>query len=191
MDRAPGLSVRLKLTLSYAGFLIARGRLAARRRVGVPPALRARPRDRRARVHSQPLRPPARVRSKGGRGVGVPAGARSRGRVDPRRPNARPVDSDHGRHSQGRDRIALPPDPSGRPQGRVPRTRRRLRRHARAARSTCRRTTEIRGQCVPRTTHAAGDHADTAGRGPQRSEQRRGRARRSPPRRQRPSDRPH
>ncbi len=41
MDRAPGLSVRLKLTLSYAGFLMLAGALTARGGVGVPPALRA------------------------------------------------------------------------------------------------------------------------------------------------------
>ena len=36
VDRAPGLSVRLKLTLSYAGLPDGRRRLAARRRLGVP-----------------------------------------------------------------------------------------------------------------------------------------------------------
>jgi len=41
-DRAPGLSVRLKLTLSYAGFLIDCRCLASRRGVGVPAALRTR-----------------------------------------------------------------------------------------------------------------------------------------------------
>ena len=41
VDRAPGLSVRLKLTLSYAGFLMLAAP-AARRGVGVPPALRPR-----------------------------------------------------------------------------------------------------------------------------------------------------
>ena len=42
MDRRPGLSVRLKLTLSYAGFLMVAGVLAARGRVGVPAAVRPR-----------------------------------------------------------------------------------------------------------------------------------------------------
>ena len=42
MDRQPGLSVRLKLTLSYAGFLMLARCLAARGRVGVPAALRTR-----------------------------------------------------------------------------------------------------------------------------------------------------
>ena len=42
MDRAPGLSVRLKLTLSYAGFLMLAGALLLARRVVVPPALRTR-----------------------------------------------------------------------------------------------------------------------------------------------------
>ena len=43
VDRAPGLSVRLKLTLSYAGFLMLAGALLLARRVGVPAALRPRP----------------------------------------------------------------------------------------------------------------------------------------------------
>ena len=56
-----------------------------------------------------------------------------------RRPNARAADPYHRRHTHGRDRIALPPNPATGPQRRVPRTRRRLRRHARAPRSTRRR----------------------------------------------------
>ena len=50
MDRAPGLSVRLKLTLSYAGFLMLAGALLLGRRVGVPPALR----PRRVRASAPP-----------------------------------------------------------------------------------------------------------------------------------------
>ena len=42
MDRAPGLSVRLKLTLSYAGFLMLAGVMLLDSRVGVPPTLRPR-----------------------------------------------------------------------------------------------------------------------------------------------------
>ena len=41
MDRQPGLSVRLKLTLSYAGFLMLASALLLGGRVGVPPAVRA------------------------------------------------------------------------------------------------------------------------------------------------------
>ena len=58
----PGLSVRLKLTLSYAGFPRARRRPAARRRLGVPPALRARRvRSGPRRIRPEPLRPPGRA----------------------------------------------------------------------------------------------------------------------------------
>jgi two-component system, OmpR family, sensor histidine kinase VanS len=46
-------------------------------------------------------------------------------------------------------------------------------------------------QRFARAAHPAGDHADAARRGPQRSEPRQRRARRAPPRRQQPSDRPH
>src|ERR671934_221563 len=77
------------------------------------------------------------------------------------------------------------------PQRRVPRARRRLRRHARAARSTGRRTAAIRSQRLPRAAHPAGDHADTSRRGPQRSVPRHRRTRRPPPRHQHASDRPH
>ena len=196
MDRAPGLSVRLKLTLSYAGFLMLAGALLLA--VVWVFLLRYVP-DRLVlhrtwplhSAHSRPHRPPARLRSEGGRSVGVPAGLRSRGRVASRRPHARPSDPHHRCHTHGRDRIAVPPNPATGPQRRVPRTRRRLRHHARAARSTRRRTAEIRSQCLPRAAHAAGDHADAARRGPQGSEPRQRRARRPPPRRQHASDRPH
>ena len=116
------------------------------------------------------VRPRARLRSEGSRSAGVPAGVRSRGRVASRRPDARPADSHHRRHTHGRERIALPPDPVGRPQRRVPRTRRRLRHDARAARRTARRTAEVRRQRLPRTAHPARDHADSSRRRPQRSE---------------------
>ena len=51
MDRAPGLSVRLKLTLSYAGFLMLAGALLLGRRVAVPPAIRPQRRDRHRPQH--------------------------------------------------------------------------------------------------------------------------------------------
>ena len=84
VDRAPGLSVRLKLTLSYAGFLMVAGalllaavwvfllRYVARRR--------AHPRRWSPRSAACPgtLRPPARVRPDGGHRAGVPAGVRPR-----------------------------------------------------------------------------------------------------------------
>ena len=173
VDRAPGLSVRLKLTLSYAGFLMLAGVLMLAAVWAV--VLRYIP-DGVALRHAslvvvpfQPLRPPARLRLDRGHRAGVPAGIRSAGRLDSRRPHARPAGPHHRGHTHGRDRIALPPNPAGRPQRRVPRTRRQLRHHARAARSTRRRTAEIRSQRLPRTAHPAGDHADTSRRGPQRS----------------------
>src|SRR5438093_12728 len=67
-------------------------------------------------VPSRPLRPPARLRLDRGHRAGVPAGARSAGRVASRRPHARPPDAHHRRHAHRRERIALPPDPVGRPQ---------------------------------------------------------------------------
>ena len=113
------------------------------------------------------------------------------GRVDPRRQHARSPDADHQCHPPGRGRVALPPDPAGGPQGRVPRARGRLRHHARAARGPGRRAAEIRRQRLPRAAHPAGDHADAARRRPQRSGRRHPRARRAPPLRQHPGDRPH
>ena len=97
VGREPGLSVRLKLTLSYAGFLMVAGVLLLavvlvfllryvpdRRHVaaGAPAARALRPR---------PVRPLARLRPQGGAGAGVPAGVRAGRRVDPRRPDARPA----------------------------------------------------------------------------------------------------
>ena len=192
MDRAPGLSVRLKLTLSYAAFLMVAGVLLLAvvwvfLLRYVPDGVLIAPGD----VRTQPLRPAARLRPEGSRSAGVPAGVRPPGRMAPRRRHARAPDPHHRRHPHGRERIALPPDPAGRPQRRVPRARRRLRHHARAARGACRRAAEIRSQRLPRAAHPAGDHADTSRRRPQRSEPRHRRARRTPPLRQHPSDRPH
>ena len=197
VDRAPGLSVRLKLTLSYAGFLMLAGvLLLAAVWVFLLRYVPDRAIDHRRRHR---LRVSFPVRSDLLRAFAPRAAAvlafllvfGLAGRVASRRPHARPPDPHHRRHTHGRERIALPPDPAGGPQGRVPRARRRLRRHARAARSTRRRTAAIRRQRLPRTAHPAGDHADASRRGPQRSEPRQRRARRPPPRRQHPSDRPH
>ena len=99
MDRAPGLSVRLKLTLSYAGLPHARRRRAARRRVLLPVARCA---PRRDLPRAKPQRPPARLRSDRGRRDGIPAGLRSAGRVAARRPHARSADSHHRCHTRRR-----------------------------------------------------------------------------------------
>ena len=169
----PALSVRLKLTLSYAGLLMVAGALAARGRVGVPAALRPRP-------------GPGRGPRPRGFGPSAPTSLDAFvpkaaimlafllvfglvGRLAARRPDARPADPHHRRHAHGRDRIARPPDPARGPQGRVPRARRRLRRHARAARGPGRRAAALRRQRLPRAAHPAGDHADPARRRPQRS----------------------
>ena len=80
VDRAPGLSVRLKLTLSYAGFLMLAGALLLAvvwvflLRYVPDGAVLSRTRP----PQSHPLRPPARLRSEGGHHVGVPARVRSR-----------------------------------------------------------------------------------------------------------------
>ena len=169
MDRAPGLSVRLKLTLSYAGFLMLAGALLLAvvwvfLLRYVPDAVDHRP------APSRPTAPTSCAPSlPAAAGAGLPAGVRSRRRVDSRRPHARPADSHHRRHTPGRERIALAPDPAGGPQRRVPRARRRLRHHARAARGARRRAAAIRSQRLPRAAHPAGDHADAARRGPQGS----------------------
>ena len=177
VDRKPGLSVRLKLTLSYAGFLMVAGVLLL------------------AVVWVFLLRY-------------VPAGANPPGSLGPNRgdlvrafaPKAEaalgfllvfgllggwllagsmlaPLTRiTNATRQASTDR--LPPDPVGRPKGRVPRARRRLRHHARAARGPGRRTAKIRSQRLPRAAHAPGDHADASRRRPQRSEPRPRRARR-------------
>ena len=90
MDREPGLSVRLKLTLSYAAFLMLAGTLLLA--VVWVFLLRYVPdgtiRSLGPSIPSQ-LRPRARVRSAGGRSAGVSAGVRTPRRLVPRRPNAR------------------------------------------------------------------------------------------------------
>ena len=113
MDRAPGLSVRLKLTLSYAGFLmlagavlLAAGYFSLSR--GVHPGVIF-----MVRSHADLLRafaPTAAIVMAFLLVFGLA------GRVASRRPHARPPDSHHGRHTHGRERIALPPDPAGGPQ---------------------------------------------------------------------------
>ena len=104
MDRAPGLSVRLKLTLSYAGFLMLAGALLLA--VVWVFLLRYVP-DRAVLVgpgpvpfSPDPLRPPATPSLRRRPSVlafllvfGLA------GRVAPRRPDARPADPHHRRHT--------------------------------------------------------------------------------------------
>ncbi len=96
MDRAPGLSVRLKLTLSYAGFLmlagavlLAAGYFSLSR--GVHPGVIF-----MVRSHADLLRdfaPTAAIVLAFLLVFGLA------GRVASRRPHARPADSHHGRHT--------------------------------------------------------------------------------------------
>ncbi len=195
MERAPGLSVRVKLTLSYVVLPDGRRRLDARRGVGGPAALHPRRCDRTPPSLvvdlRRPLRPVERLRRDRGIRAGDPADLRPRRRVAARRSDARALDAHHRGHSCGCDRIALASDPAPGPQRRAARARGQLRRHARPTRSAGRRAAAIRGQRVPRIAHAVGDHADPPRGRPRRSEPRRRRARRPPPRRQHPGDRAH
>ena len=86
MDRAPGLSVRLKLTISYAGFLMLAGALLLA--VVWVFLLRDLP-----VIPGGVLERSVLLRTFVGRGcgAGVPAGVRSAGRVGSRRPDARPL----------------------------------------------------------------------------------------------------
>ena len=168
VDRAPGLSVRLKLTLSYAGFLMLAGALLLavvwvfllryvpdRVVLAVPgPSF-----PDRSDLLAASLR---RWRSCWG---SCSCSASWEGGCSPARCSL--PGSHHRGHAPGRDRIAVTPDPAGGPQRRVPRARRRLRRHARAARGAGRRAAAVRRQRLPRAAHPAGDHADAARRGPQ------------------------
>ena len=119
MDRAPGLSVRLKLTLSYAGFLMLAGVLLL---AAVWVFLLRYVPDRAALPHPsrggspQPVQPPARLRLDRGHRAGVPAGVRSRWEGGFSPAECSPFDPHHRRHTHGRERIALLPDPAGGPQ---------------------------------------------------------------------------
>ena len=116
MDRAPGLSVRLKLTLSYAGFLMIAGALL----LAVVWVFLLRYVPDRLVLAPGPFIPHIPDRTdllrafvpRAAEHVGVPARVQSRGRVASRRLDARPSDSHHGGHAHGRDRIALPPNPA-------------------------------------------------------------------------------
>ena len=112
MDRAPGLSVRLKLTFSYAGFLmIAGGLLLGAVWVFL---LRYVPRGETVLVHgtsvfyiARPWRSLARFRSSRCHRARVPPGNRPPRGMASRRPGARPPHSHHRRHPHRRNRIAL------------------------------------------------------------------------------------
>ena len=130
MDRAPGLSVRLKLTLSYAGFLMVAGVLLLA--VVWVFLLRYIPDgvDRHGHpVGSGPIRSDL-LRAFAPKGAivlafllvfGLLGGWLLAGHM--LAPLTRITDATR----IGRDRVALPPDPAGGPQRRVPRARRRLR----------------------------------------------------------------
>ena len=113
MDRAPGLSVRLKLTLSYAGFLMLAGAvLLAVMYVslsrGVHPGVIFIVESHRALLRE--FAPTAAIVMAFLLVFGLA------GRVASRRPHARPPDAHHRRHAHGRERIALPPNPARGPQ---------------------------------------------------------------------------
>src|SRR5262249_31998927 len=108
VDRAPGLSVRLKLTLSYAGLLMLAGAsLLAAVRLFLP---RRMPPGSTFSFLLRDFTPIAGI------GAGVPAGVRSAGRVDSGRPDAGAPVPHHGRHTHGRQRVAGPPNPATGPQ---------------------------------------------------------------------------
>ncbi len=122
VNRAPGLSVRLKLTLSYAGFLVLAGALLlalwavlVRYFPHVGDHRNHESWDRRG-PYSWPLRHAASLRPSSRRSAGVPAGVRSRRRMDPRRSHARPPDPHHRRDTYGGERLAVPPNPARGPQ---------------------------------------------------------------------------
>ena len=131
VDRAPGLSVRLKLTLSYAGFLMVAGVLLIAvvwvfllRYVPDQAIATHGPRVRNdgdqapsQSLHSRAIRPLASFCPQSGRHAGVPLGVRAGRRVDSRRQDARAAEPDQRRHPRGRERVALPPDPTAGPQG--------------------------------------------------------------------------
>ena len=116
MDRAPGLSVRLKLTLSYAGFLmlagavlLAAGYFSLSR--GVHPGVIF-----IVQSHADLLRNFAPIAAIVMAfllvfGLG--------GRVVSRRTHARPPEADHRRYAHSRGRIAFAPNPATGPQRRV------------------------------------------------------------------------
>ena len=170
--RAPGLSVRLKLTLSYAGFLMLAGALLLAvvwvfllRYVPDPPSgggqvpvffLGGPSRDDLVSAFA----PKAAVALAFLLVFGLAGGWLLAGRM--LAPLTRITDATR---MAAKGSLA-PPDRVGRPQRRVPRARRQLRRHARTARSTRRRTAAVRRQRLPRTAHPTGDLADHSSTSP-------------------------
>lgn len=116
VDRRQGLSVRLKFTLSYAGFLVIAGALLLAA-VWVF-LLRGRSNSLAVPDWSDFLR--VFKPSNFGPVVFVPAGILALGFLLVFglvggwilvKPDARPADTHHRRHTQGGERTALPPDP--------------------------------------------------------------------------------
>jgi two-component system sensor histidine kinase VanS len=113
VDRAPGLSVRLKLTLSYAGFLMLAGAVLLTAGYfslsrGVHPGVIF-----MVRSHADLLRefaPTAAIVMAFLLVFGLLGGWLLAGRM------LAPPDAHHGRHTPSRERIALPPDPVERPE---------------------------------------------------------------------------
>ena len=196
MDRAPGLSARLKLTLSYAGFVMLAGALLLSA-VWVF-LLRYVPRGETVIVHdNHVLVSPGRgalLRDFGPAAAivlafllvfGLSGGWLLAGRM--LAPLSRITDATRtAANGSLSHRIRLP----GRND--------EFRELADAfdtmlarPRSQHRRTAEVRSQRLPRTADPAGDHAGPSRRGPQGPGPRHQRARRPPPRRQYPGYRPH
>ena len=187
------LSVRLKLTLSYAGFLMLAGVLMLAAVCGdlvtSPTACSSRTYIRSGGSSSTAHLLPASARSRRSCWHACwcsaswvagcsPAACLPRWPASPK-PRARP-------------RTDRSPIGSGWKAARTSSaSSRTLRRHARPPRSPRRRAATIRSQRLPRAPHAARDHADPPRRRPQRSEPRRRRARRTPPCRESPGDRAH
>ena len=84
MNRRPGLSARLKLTISYAGFLLLAGALL----LAVVWVFLLRYVPDCASALGQPLRPTARLAPAAATALAFPR-VRPPGRMDPRRPDAR------------------------------------------------------------------------------------------------------
>ena len=123
MDRAPGLSVRLKLTLSYAGFLVLAGALLLALWVVLMRLFPHAPLIRATRAGIGGAFAPDRSPTQQAFGQAGVAGLAFLlvfglvgGWISFVDRMLRPSDSHHGRHTHGRERIALPPNPATGPQ---------------------------------------------------------------------------
>ena len=196
VDRAPGLSARLKLTLSYAGFLMVAGVLLLAvvwvfllRYVPDQEVLRG-PGGFTRRLHSHPLRPPVCFRAEGGHHAGVAARVRSPGGwllCDMLAPLTRITNATRmaatGSHPTESSWKAAKTSFANSPTRSTPCSRASKHRSPNSRRSAANASHELL---------TAGGYADTSRRGPQRSARQNRRTR--PPmslRRQHPSDRPH